>query len=280
MQPGVQDSNAARAAVAANYMQACTGLWIVTPITRAVDDKTAKTLLGDSFKRQLQFDGTYFAVTFVCSKTDDIAITEAMKEVPDDVEEEISEISAQVEHLDREKADLLKTITELKDERADLDDRAESCDREMESWEELETKVARGNTIYSPLGSAKKRKRCSHPVQSRKSRNSGSREKHDSSDAEEIPESGEQNEYSDYQPQPVSREKIEQMIASIKEKKKEIRLRKTDVGRKISELRERAQELEGYKQKTKTRVAALCIKSRNNYSRDRIKKDFAAGMKE
>jgi hypothetical protein len=48
--PGVQDSNAARAAVAANYMKACTGLWIVAPINRAVDDKTAKSLLGDSFR--------------------------------------------------------------------------------------------------------------------------------------------------------------------------------------------------------------------------------------
>ena len=48
--PGVQDSNAARAAVAANYMKQCTGLWIVAPITRAVDDKTAKSLLGDSFR--------------------------------------------------------------------------------------------------------------------------------------------------------------------------------------------------------------------------------------
>lgn len=31
-------------------MKACTGLWIVAPITRAVDDKTAKSLLGDSFR--------------------------------------------------------------------------------------------------------------------------------------------------------------------------------------------------------------------------------------
>lgn len=63
------DSNAARAAVAARYMQSCTGLWIVADITRAVDDKTAKSLLGDSFKRQLKYDGTYSAVTFICSKT-------------------------------------------------------------------------------------------------------------------------------------------------------------------------------------------------------------------
>lgn len=48
--PGVHDSNQARAAVAQGYLKQCTGLWIVAPITRAVDDKSAKNLLGDSFK--------------------------------------------------------------------------------------------------------------------------------------------------------------------------------------------------------------------------------------
>lgn len=50
--PGVHDSNAARAAVAQNYIKQCTGLWVVAPINRAVDDKAAKSLLGESFKRQ------------------------------------------------------------------------------------------------------------------------------------------------------------------------------------------------------------------------------------
>jgi hypothetical protein len=51
------------------------GLWIVAPITRAVDDKAAKSLLGESFKRQLKYDGTYSRVTFICSKTDDISVS-------------------------------------------------------------------------------------------------------------------------------------------------------------------------------------------------------------
>jgi hypothetical protein len=46
----------------------------VAPITRAVDDKAAKSLLGESFKRQLKYDGTYSRVTFICSKTDDISV--------------------------------------------------------------------------------------------------------------------------------------------------------------------------------------------------------------
>ena len=57
--PGVHDSNAARAAVAEGYMKQCTGLWIVAPITRAVDDKAAKNLLGETFKRQLKMDGSF-----------------------------------------------------------------------------------------------------------------------------------------------------------------------------------------------------------------------------
>lgn len=67
--PGVADSNAARAAVAEGYMKQCIGLWIVSPINRAVDDKAAKNLLGSAFRRQLKFDGTYSAITFICSKT-------------------------------------------------------------------------------------------------------------------------------------------------------------------------------------------------------------------
>lgn len=57
--PGVHDANAARAAVAEGYMKQCTGLWIVAPINRAVDDKAAKSLLGESFKRQLKMDGGF-----------------------------------------------------------------------------------------------------------------------------------------------------------------------------------------------------------------------------
>jgi hypothetical protein len=67
--PGIADSNAARAAIAEQYMKQCTDLWIVSPIHRAVDDKAAKHLLGSTFRRQLKYDGTYSAVTFICSKT-------------------------------------------------------------------------------------------------------------------------------------------------------------------------------------------------------------------
>lgn len=66
--PGSGDMNAARAAVADAYIKSCSGLWVTAAIQRAVDEKTAKKLLGQSFRRQLKFDGAFSAVTFICTQ--------------------------------------------------------------------------------------------------------------------------------------------------------------------------------------------------------------------
>ena len=76
--PGKGDDNAARAKVADAYLQNCSKIWIVAPIKRVVNDKMAKDLLGDSFKKQLLLDGNYSNVSFVCTHTDDIKISQIM----------------------------------------------------------------------------------------------------------------------------------------------------------------------------------------------------------
>jgi hypothetical protein len=63
--------------VADQYIQSCSGIWVVAPIARAVDDKIAEELLGTEFKQQLKLDGNYSQVTIVCSKTDVIPAPEA-----------------------------------------------------------------------------------------------------------------------------------------------------------------------------------------------------------
>lgn len=55
--PGVRDANAARAKVSESYLMNCSQIWVVAPIKRAVDDGTAKELLGEQFKRRLLMDG-------------------------------------------------------------------------------------------------------------------------------------------------------------------------------------------------------------------------------
>lgn len=66
---GVRDANAARAKVAEQYLQNCSQIWVVAPIKRAVDDGTAKELLGEQFKRRLLMDGSYGNVSFICTQT-------------------------------------------------------------------------------------------------------------------------------------------------------------------------------------------------------------------
>jgi hypothetical protein len=46
--PGVADANAARNSIAKDYMKKCNCIWILAPITRAVDDKTARGIGIDS----------------------------------------------------------------------------------------------------------------------------------------------------------------------------------------------------------------------------------------
>lgn len=67
--PGVRDANAARGAVADAYMKKCNAVWVVADITRAVDNRTAKDLCGQQFRRQLMMDGQYGSISFVCTKT-------------------------------------------------------------------------------------------------------------------------------------------------------------------------------------------------------------------
>ena len=93
-------------------MKQCTGLWIVAPISRAVDDKAAKTLLGDSFKRQLKYDGGFSNVTFICSKTDDISIMEAIGSLR--LEDEVGKLDEQRRNCNEQIEHAMTEIAQLK----------------------------------------------------------------------------------------------------------------------------------------------------------------------
>ncbi|KAB5558331.1 hypothetical protein GE09DRAFT_108788 [Coniochaeta sp. 2T2.1] len=129
--PGVQDSNAARSAVADRFKEECSSIWIVSPINRAVDDKAAKHLLGTSFKLQLTMDGSYSNVTFICSKTDEISVKEVTDKL--DADGKIRSVWAKEEECRRNLANLKQEIRDLTDKRDGLD----------ESRDELEDRRSR-----------------------------------------------------------------------------------------------------------------------------------------
>ncbi|KAI8631989.1 hypothetical protein F5Y19DRAFT_382458 [Xylariaceae sp. FL1651] len=274
--PGVQDSNAARAAVAASYMKSCTGLWIVAPITRAVDDKIAKSLLGDSFKRQLKYDGTYSAVSFICSKTDDISITEAAESLG--LEEEISESWNFAEDMRRTKGSLQSEISDLKKTKAALSDQLDECEAKIDLWEDLQSQISNGRTVYAPSFNLKKRKRGGRPSGSRK--NLESSDVDDDWDASDSGLSDKENSQPEENRKPLTEEDIEEQMSSIKMQRKKIREERRSLDSQVVELRKKAKEAQNERDTILAEVKAICIKGRNDYSRGAIKQDFAMGIRE
>lgn len=143
--------------MAANYIKSCVGLWIVSPINRAVDDKTAKTLLGDPFKCQVKYDGTYSTITFICSKTEDISVLEASESLG--FEDDISKSYDQSEDLWRAKLDLKKKVGDLNDRKATYNETIEEIEAKWDTLDDLRGQAADGNTVYAPGGKPASRKR-------------------------------------------------------------------------------------------------------------------------
>jgi GTPase SAR1 family protein len=243
--PGVHDSNAARAAVAEGYIKECTGLFIVAPITRAVDDKAAKNLLGTTFKRQLKYDGSYSAVTFICSKTDDISRTEAADSLQ--LSDLLAKQDAERERIDEEMHTLQTQRREAQAERKKQDNKVEEHDNELECWEDELSKMDNGetseNSSVSPL---KKRQRT----------------------AEEPDD------------QTLTPQQVRSEIDKYKRLKRNARQRAQELRDEIQSLQKQLNDLENHGTQIDQDAEALCIQSRNDWSRDRIREDFAEGIKE
>ncbi|KAH8106194.1 hypothetical protein BXZ70DRAFT_422562 [Cristinia sonorae] len=126
--PGVADANAARNNIAKDYMKKCDCIWILAPITRAVDDKTARDLMGDAFKMQLMMDGNYddHAITFIATKCDDISCSEVIRALNLDDDPELEVIEDQLETCKAE-------IGECKEKKAAAEASAKEIDQSLKT---------------------------------------------------------------------------------------------------------------------------------------------------
>jgi len=79
--PGLNDNNAARDAVVKQRLRSSDAIWICSNITRAVNDKTAKDLLGSQFRRQVIMDGQVGSLVFVATQTDSISALEVRRQL-------------------------------------------------------------------------------------------------------------------------------------------------------------------------------------------------------
>lgn len=286
--PGVHDSNAARAAVAQGYMKQCTGLWIVAPINRAVDDKAAKTLLGDTFKRQLKFDGTYSAVSFICSKTDDISLTEATDSL--NLGDKMADLDQKVADIDSCHLNATKELRVARDSVRDYEDSMEQIEAEEEVWEDLEDRLAKGRSVFAPsekLSANRKRKSSVSSETARKRRrrtvdsddegdgdSDVGEEQHDESNAETQSHNG------NAAKQPLTEDEITAKLDELKTMYKEARREKKALESRAADIRKSLRALDDEADEIKTLKTAIAIEGRNNYSRTAIRHDFAAGIKE
>ncbi|TGO22096.1 hypothetical protein BPAE_0182g00030 [Botrytis paeoniae] len=290
--PGVHDSNAARAAVAAGYMKQCTGLWVCAPINRAVDDKAAKSLLGESFKRQLKYDGQFSRITFICSKTDDISVLEASDSLG--LEDVMTEDYAKIDQIDKQVDKLNAKIAEFKESMAVYNDIYHDADESLDVWDDLRRDVDAGKTVYAPkakLEKSPKRKRSSSPKKPRKKSKKSESEEGDDDFIDDEDEDGEvENEVSDNETEveeedldrgePLTIEDIEQKIDELKDTKKRARKEKVVIELAIKDVKNESKGFNAERKEIDTRMRAICIDGRNNYSKTAIQQDFATGIKE
>ncbi|KAE8844038.1 hypothetical protein HRS9122_05141 [Pyrenophora teres f. teres] len=280
--PGVHDSNAARATVAQGYIKQCTGLWIVAPINRAVDDKAAKTFIDDSFKRQLKYDGGFSNITFICSKTDDISVTEAVDSLG--LEDQVSELNKQYERCDEQISQVHDKIEDLKETRDVYELAMADTENDIEVWEEFQEQLDDGLPVFAPLPKVNKRKNTNLVQRlSKKPRTSEEDLDDDEFIASDEDKSSEGDD--DDVTMLVAREKltetdVKSKLKDLRETRKNARSEGIEIKNMMDALRAEIGKLNARKDEVKAKISRICITERNYYSKTTIQQDFADGIKE
>ena len=278
--------------MAQRYLKECHRLCIVAPINRAVDDQAAKKLLGDQFRRQLKLDGTYNSVTFLCSKTDDINVSEACELVPES--KKIKQMWITVQALgDREEYELQPKLASLNEEYRDAQEVFHDQFGLSEVWDKFFRDFNAGHLVYAPdeTSNSLKRKASDEAISETQRTLFTISQCDDFTDALVDPDAEfvepdfdlitpNEAEHSSKSREPLSesdiKKKLEEICgamaeargatAALKAQSSEVKAENKNIRREISEL--------------ESQIASCCIKGRNTLSRSSIQEDFALGIKE
>ncbi|KAK4218122.1 hypothetical protein QBC37DRAFT_446731 [Rhypophila decipiens] len=276
--PGTQDSNAARSAVAAKYIEKCTGLWVIARIVRATDDKIAQKLMGQSFRRQMQIDGTFSAVTFICSQSDIFSVTEMLRAMPDG--EKAKATNKKLANLELELKKLNEDPQAIKSRISELAKLIESREKDIRF---LEAEIAgtnpygEGKINFRSAQKGNKRKQRAAVVVARKraQRTHDESEDSDSSDSseEELETADGENE------EQLTLEEARQRLKKLKEQAAAWD-EKAAQKKKSAPLKKKKNEVEQEIKDLKVLLQFECLDFRNRYSTPNIQRQFADGVKE
>ncbi|KAK0453568.1 hypothetical protein EV421DRAFT_2030518 [Armillaria borealis] len=317
---GVADANAARNNIAKDYMKTCACIWILAPITRAVDDKTARDLLGDAFKMQLMItfllrivDGNYddHAITFIASKCDDISCSEVIRalHLEDDdelvaIEDKIDDNKSESKDWSKKKNTIEKQIKEIeaviKNHRQDVGEYEKYLEAikdgeifvpRLSSKKKVTSGKKRKNSRGGKKGSPKRRRSAEDDASSSNSDDSESDESSESdtnSGSDSDNDSGSDEEVSDgnasnSEDEPQDQETEESLKAKIKETKasiKEARTLKSELQKEKKAANDELATLKKTLTKLQKEKNAFCSLKRSEFSRDVLKEDFRVGLKD
>lgn len=309
--PGVADANAARNNVAKDYMKKANCIWILAPITRAVDDKTARDLLGDAFKLQLLMDGNYadHTITFIASKCDDISCSEVVRALHLYDDPQLEEIEARIDDLVNEMSVWKKKETEAQKLVKGIDQELKSVRETVKEHEEhlgalendepfvprltgkngAKANKKRKRQGKGKSGTSKRRKTTPDSddndfvVSDDSSDGDSESDQSNTSDNESDEESGHESGASDSEQEVeelVTQDGLKAKIKEGKEKIKEIRPTLTKAKETKKDASDKLARLKKSLAKVQQEKNAFCSLKRSEFSRDVLKEDFRTGLKD
>ncbi|KAK7952370.1 uncharacterized protein PG986_008098 [Apiospora aurea] len=276
--PGCGDANAARGTVAEKYMEKCTSIWIVAPISRAVDNKAAQHLLGESFKMQLKYDGNYTNITFICSQSDGLAVEEMADSL--ELTDSLANCEANENTSNATIASKEKELTNLETSYSNTMAERNSIDTQLTLWQRLEAQADLGKLVFAPSPPGGKRKPNAEQSQpsKRQRRVTRSTVVLIDSDEDEDPVDDLSSSVRDGQ-QPLTVAQIQEQIQTFRTQRVSLTQKLRAGKASILELSEQIENLRVEVEKQKLSLKTDSIKRRNDYSRSTIQQDFAHGLK-
>ena len=254
------------------------GLWIAAPINRAVNDKAAKSLLGESFKRQLKYDSAYSSVTFICTKTDDISITEVSDSL--DLGGVMFENWAKVDGIKKDIRTLLESVEELEESKCVHEQILNDVKHQLKIWRRLKHDLENGKAVVAPSDISKKRKRLAKETVSNKRCNYSPQSIDDDNDTTDTNTDDTIKELANSRSSVLTSHDIKDKVIELRLMKRGAYMDHADLDARIKSQKQEVESLMKAKGRIEAEMTALCIASRNHYSRRAIQQDFAAGVKE
>ena len=221
------------------------------------------------------------SVTFICSKTDDISLSEAQDSLG--IEDELGSAWAEVDKLGKDIKVLNKQLDEAKESKTVYTEIMNDADDELEVWDRLKEELENGKAVYAPSEKSTRKRKAVENRRPRKRRcrdASSDSESYDDADSEDDEDEGSQAGSSESEQQALSEDQVAAKISEIRSNKKNARQQKNELDSKIEDLKREIKAARESEQKIEAGIAARCIAGRNNYSKGAIQNDFAAGVKE